>query len=189
VHLTWRADDGTLGRFRDRSRDETLTYDEVGCSLGELPPGYRHGRDTVTLGSGDAAFAAGSDGLRHWACHRAARIRVFPDPAPLAVGTTVALAIGFSTFRVLAACRIVRVVDEPDRFGFAYGTLPSHPEAGEEAFLVERDGDAVTFTISVFWRPADFVACLGGPVTHRVQRRATDAYMRGLTAHVERSTR
>ena len=38
-------------------------------------------------------------------------------------------------------CRVVYVVDEPDRRGFAYGTLPGHPESGEELFLVRYDPD------------------------------------------------
>jgi uncharacterized protein (UPF0548 family) len=29
-------------------------------------------------------------------------------------------------------CRVVYVVDEPRRAGFAYGTLPGHPEIGGE---------------------------------------------------------
>jgi uncharacterized protein (UPF0548 family) len=29
-------------------------------------------------------------------------------------------------------CRVVYVLDEPERRGFAYGTLPGHPESGEE---------------------------------------------------------
>eukprot|EP00913_Durusdinium_trenchii_P005672 g5290.t1 len=41
----------------------------------------------------------------------------------------------------LHACRIVEVVDEADRRGFAYGTLPAHGETGEECFLVERLAD------------------------------------------------
>ena len=45
-------------------------------------------------------------------------------------------------------CRVASVVDEPNRFGFAYGTLPIHPEQGEQSFIVERDeGGKVTFTL------------------------------------------
>ena len=33
---------------------------------------------------------------------------------------------------VRAPCRVVYVVDEPDRRGFAYGTLPGHPEIDGE---------------------------------------------------------
>ncbi|HEV8560641.1 MAG TPA: DUF1990 family protein [Actinophytocola sp.] len=37
--------------------------------------------------------------------------------------------------------RVVHVVEEEHRRGFAYGTLPGHPECGEEAFLLERHAD------------------------------------------------
>lgn len=187
MHLTWRADEGTLASFRARAATESLTYPEVGRSMGELPAGYTHGVETVALGTGDAAFAAGAEGLREWVCHRAAGIRVAPSTPPLVPDTVVGQAISIAGVWILAACRIVAVVDEPDRFGFAYGTLRSHPEVGEEAFVVARTGDAVTFTISVFWRPGDPIAKLGGPITHQVQRRATRTYLRGMAEHVARS--
>jgi uncharacterized protein (UPF0548 family) len=40
--------------------------------------------------------------------------------------------------------RVVAVADEPDRCGFAYGTLPGHAVCGEEAFVVARDEAALT---------------------------------------------
>jgi uncharacterized protein (UPF0548 family) len=190
VHLTWRADDGTLTSFRARAAAESLSYEEVGGTLGaDLPAGYRHGRESVEIGTGAAAFTAAADGLRRWACHRAIGVRVWPIDAPLDEGTTVALALPVGPLAILAACRIVAVIDEPNRFGFAYGTLRSHPEVGEEAFVLHRDGDTVTFTITVFWRPGDPVVRLGGPLTHRVQRRATLGYLRGLASHVRSATR
>ena len=36
----------------------------------------------------------------------------------------------------IVPCRIVWVVDEPDAFGFGYGTLRGHPDEGEESFVV-----------------------------------------------------
>jgi uncharacterized protein (UPF0548 family) len=73
------------------------------------------------------------------------------------------------------------VVDEPNRYGFAYGTLPHHPEQGEEAFLVEQDdrGD-VNFVIEVFSRPRHPLARLGKPVSRLVQKRTTRRYLRGM---------
>jgi uncharacterized protein (UPF0548 family) len=42
------------------------------------------------------------------------------------------------------------VTDEADRFGFACGSLPGHPERGEEAFHIRRYPDGVvTFDIGV----------------------------------------
>lgn len=65
--------------------------------------------------------------------------------------------------------------------GFAYGTLPGHPETGEEAFVVERNGEGdVRFTITAFSRPRALLARLGGPVTKAVKARATRRYLRGL---------
>jgi uncharacterized protein (UPF0548 family) len=190
VHVTWRADDGTLAKFRARALSEPLSYAEVGRSLDpDLPAGYGQGRDVVTLGADSSTLAAGADGLRHWVCHEAIGVRVWPRSAPLTEGTTVALALPIAGLWILAASRIVRVIDEPDRFGFAYGTLRSHPEVGEEAFVVQRDGDEVTFTITVFWRPADAVVRVGGPVTRHVQRRATLGYLDGLARHVRDGTR
>ena len=42
---------------------------------------------------------------------------------------------------IVAPCRVVYVTTEPGQFGFAYGTLQGHPEHGEEAFHVTKQGD------------------------------------------------
>jgi uncharacterized protein (UPF0548 family) len=73
----------------------------------------------------------------------------------------------------LNACRIVHVVDEPRRFGFAYGTLPDHVESGEERFIVEwnQDDDTVWYDILAFSRPNHFLTRLGYPLVRRLQKR------------------
>lgn len=87
--------------------------------------------------------------------------------------------------RVVAPCRIVYVTDEVDRFGFAHGSLPGHPERGEEAFHVGRDADGVvTFDVVAFSRPADWKARIGSPVTRAVQRRVTKGYLEGVLQYV-----
>ena len=74
-----------------------------------------------------------------------------------------------------------RVVDEPDRYGFAYGTLPSHPEEGEEHFLVTRAASGtVRFDVVAFSRPHDLLTKLGGPLPPRLQARATRRYLAGM---------
>jgi len=55
------------------------------------------------------------------------------------------------------------VVDEPRRRGFAYGTLPGHPERGEEAFLItHHDDGTVTFAITAFCAPGSPLARAAG---------------------------
>ncbi|WP_235928879.1 DUF1990 family protein [Marisediminicola senii] len=70
-------------------------------------------------------------------------------------GDTATLTIRFLGIPVTAPVRVVYVIDEPNRKGFAYGTLRGHPESGEEAFVVERTDDgSVWLTISAFSRPS-----------------------------------
>ena len=49
--------------------------------------------------------------------------------------------------------------------GFAYGTLPGHPENGEEAFVVSMSPDQVVrFEIQAFSRPGGPLVRLVGPI-------------------------
>ncbi len=188
MHLTRRVDPDRLHEFLSSRLDAPLSYPEVGSSLGTLPIGYRHDSYVMRLGDGDASYRRAVQGLVEWRPHRAAGVLVYPHDAPLTTGTTVALALPLVGVHALAACRIVAVVREGSRFGFAYGTVAGHPERGEEAFVVERDGDAVRFRITAVSKPADPLARIGSPVTRLVQRRVTRAYLEGLRAFVADSS-
>jgi uncharacterized protein (UPF0548 family) len=181
-----RPDAEHLSHFLARQRTAPLTYDEEGATLGDdLPTGYHHDRSSIELGTGDAVWARATTGIDRWEAPAAAGITIVPADAPIAVGTTVAILTRLGPLHVLAACRIVAVVDEADRYGFAYGTLPAHPEEGEELFVVTRDADGVVrFEITAFSRPHDLLTRLGGPVARRVQRRAMQQYLEGMRAFV-----
>ena len=71
----------------------------------------------------------------HWGMQRGSGLRVQPSSELVTAGTVVVVKIGF----LKAPCRVVYVVDEPHVRGFAYGTLPGHPESGEERFVVRHD--------------------------------------------------
>jgi uncharacterized protein (UPF0548 family) len=184
VHVVRHLDAQRLEAYRQTMLDARLSYDEIGATFGVRPAGYRHADDCLVLGTGDPTFERAVLGLRDWRAHRGTGITVVPDAAPIAVGTTVALALPLLGVHTLAACRIVAVVDDVTRFGFAYGTLTGHPERGEEAFVVERDGDIVRFRISAFSREADVLARLGAPVARLIQGRVTRAYLTALRTFV-----
>jgi uncharacterized protein (UPF0548 family) len=57
-------------------------------------------------------------------------------------------------FTVVEPVEVVSVVDEQDRVGFSYRTLPGHPVRGEEAFIVHREGEEVRFTVRSLTRAA-----------------------------------
>jgi uncharacterized protein (UPF0548 family) len=161
------------------------TYTEVGTTGGTAPPGYRSDRRTARLGRGEQTYLRAVQGLRRWAPHHGAGIRLCPDNPDLEVGVTVVQAIGFPGFTVIAACRIVSVVEEADTFGFAYRTLPAHPEQGEESFTVSTDADgAVDFVICAFSRPRHPLARLGAPVSRRIQVGVTGRYLEGMRGAV-----
>jgi uncharacterized protein (UPF0548 family) len=76
---------------------------------------------------------------------------------------------------------VVYVVDAVDQFGFAYGTLPGHPEMGEVAFTVSRNSaEEIGFRVLSFSRTVDPLARLGAPVTRWVQKRVTRRYLTAL---------
>ena len=74
------------------------------------------------------------------------------------------------------------MIDEPDRQGFTYGTLPGHPESGIEQFTVTRTATGlVRVHLDAVSRPATWYARLGAPVTRLAQEIATRRYLRALS--------
>src|SRR4051812_25686023 len=140
----------------------------------------------MTLSARPDGFELAVAGIQAWVPHLRAGLRVEPRDPP-AESATVAVAARVGPLTAVAVCRIVSVVDEPDRYGFAYGTLPGHPERGEEALLVERQDSGVMFKIVAFSKPAELLARLGGPVTRRIQQAATKRYLDGLVGFVTSS--
>jgi uncharacterized protein (UPF0548 family) len=166
----------------ERARASQLTYASVGATRdGVLPQGFHHDRAQLRLGDG-SSFGRAREGLLRWQAHIGAGARVHPADPP-AEGATVLVTIALGPLQAIVPCRVLYVDDEPDRFAFAYGTLPGHPERGEEAFAVERDGGDTVFRIVAFSRPADLLTRLGSPVPRRVQRHFTRRYLRALAAY------
>jgi len=165
-----------------RMAGENLTYTGPGARAGDPGlPGYRYGEYVEQLGSADLVWERAKEALRRWEQHHHAGAAVAPVGAPLAVGTDVIVTIKLGPAFVLAPCRVVSVADEEDRFGFAYVTLPGHPEDGEEAFHLERaDDGGVVFRVQVVSRPALPLLRLGGPVTALTQRVVAKRYLAGI---------
>lgn len=159
-----------------------FTYAEVGATReAPLPSGYQHVHRDVEIGSGRADFDRASAALLSWRMHRESGLTV-RSHGPATPGMPVVIGIGVGRLRLTAPCRVVYRVDQPDRCGFAYGTLPGHPESGEEAFVVHLTaGGRVRFRITAFSRPATVPARLGGPLTRLAQEYTTHRYVRAMT--------
>jgi uncharacterized protein (UPF0548 family) len=167
--------------LESRLRQAELTYSETGQTSGILPPGYHHLRRHAVIGSGTAVFADAVKMLFSWQVHLRAGLRVSPSSAIAEPGAVVVLGLGAGPIQTRAPCRVVYATSQPGRQGFAYGTLPGHPECGEEAFIVEQyDDGTVTFAITAFSRPATLAAKAAGPVGRAIQRHITTRYLRSL---------
>jgi uncharacterized protein (UPF0548 family) len=166
------------------------TYPEVGATLaGQAPTGLRRARAEIRLGHGSDTFSLAVVGLRGWAAHGLAGVTVFPRNVAIRTGETVIVTVGTPFLALAAPCRIVGVVDAPGRWGFAYGTLPDHPEQGEESFVVTMSEDeSVRFTITSLSRPGDPLVRMAGPLARSAQAFATKGYLRSLRRYVDRET-
>jgi uncharacterized protein (UPF0548 family) len=165
--------DLALAAFRLKQSRLPFSYPHVGCTqLESRPAGYDADRTRVKLGTGLDVFDAACDAIRNWRQFPASWTRIDPPDATIAVGTVVAMVARVYGLVTVNACRIVNVIDEPNRFGFTYGTLPGHVEQGEERFLVERtsDGD-VWYTILAYSRPRHWLARVGYPLARIQQAR------------------
>jgi uncharacterized protein (UPF0548 family) len=178
-----RPSEAWLRDLAERERDRPFTYDAVGATAtGQVPDGFRHDHWSVELGRGDEAFERATAGLQHWLPQRGSGLAVAADGL-VEPGKVVAMAAPVGIGHAVATCRVVYVEAETDRYAWAYGSLPIHPESGEERFAVVRHGDVTTFEVDVFWKPRDPLARLAPPVARRLQARATRRYLEAMVAN------
>lgn len=152
-----------------------LTYTEVGATADRLPAGYRHVRMEELIGSGRARFERAAEAVMRYGMLRGAGLRVTATAEPAEPGADVLGRLG----PFVAPCRVVYVIDEPDRRGFAYGSLPGHAVLGEELFAVRYDPSdgGVYAQVVAFSRPATWWSRLGAPALRVIQRIVTRRYL------------
>lgn len=157
------------------SQHLALSYTPVG--IVSNPPSRFDRDDTrAIIGRGKAEFELARAALMDWKQFEVGWAELFPKRAPIEPGTVVVLLVHHLGFWSLNAARIVYRVGEAgleSRFGFAYGTLTTHAEMGEEIFEVSLDpasGD-VTYGIHAVSRPRAPLARLGYPIARMLQAR------------------
>jgi uncharacterized protein (UPF0548 family) len=156
---------------------QSFTYLPVGGTRGtSYPEGFHHVRTDAQIGYGEVAFRTASEVLMTWRMHAGAGLRVAASSPRVHEGAVVLCRLG--PLRI--PCRVVWVLDEPDAQGFGYGTLPGHPEAGEEAFVVSRRAGDVRLTVSAYSRPGLLATRLAGPVGRWGQRLMLGRYAAAL---------
>lgn len=164
-------------RLRDLAGRQ-LTYDEVGATAGPMPSGYRHVVASRRIGTGRARFEQASGAVLGYGMLRGAGVRVQATAPVAEIGADVLGRLG----PFAAPCRVVYVIEEPDRRGFAYGSLPGHAVRGEEMFAVRYDpaDGGVYAEVAAFSRPAAWWSRLGSPVLALAQKVVTRRYLHAV---------
>ena len=177
VALRRPSDEKLIGIWEEQS-SLPITYKNAGMTRGGSHRGYRQHRDSISLPTG--SFKSARDHLRAWGAQRGAGFGVYPE-RPVAQGMAVLVYGRLGKLYTSVCCRVIYIIDDPDRWGFAYGTLPHHVARGEESFVVSKDPeDNVTFTVESLSRPASPIALLGAPVANVIQNKITRRYLEAV---------
>lgn len=201
---------GPLRRAGWVEPERGLNYAAIGATATESvlsypPEGFRPTQSHHRIGSGAVRFDLAGRELMTWGALRRAGIEVRDiavepgrsasaakrartalgsgrpdDGAPwVSPGMTATLVVG-GPRAPEAPVKVVWVVDEPGRIGFAYGSRPGHPLQSEHLLLLEHaEDDSVWLTCRSIARPAGRRWL---PSAIRFGRQQRDAERRMLTA-------
>lgn len=149
-----------------------FSYPEVGATRTEAPAAYQVDRERFLLGNGPGVFERAKQAVRQWKMFEMGWLELCWSDARVDPGSTVAVLAYHLGFWSLHVARIVYVIDEPSKYGFAYGTLAEHAESGEEWFGVEhREDGSVWYEVLAFSRERHLLAKIGYPFTRSLQRK------------------
>ncbi|MEQ1743842.1 MAG: DUF1990 domain-containing protein [Saprospiraceae bacterium] len=176
--------------FLEAEKDCPFSYADIGKTLfNEHVAGFDNDLNSIELGSGEAVWAAAKEAVRQWKMFPGGWASVSPEAVPIQEGRVVAMLARVLGLWWLNSCRIVYVLDEANRFGFAYGTLPGHAECGEELFLVEKTDDGrVRYTLRAFSRPRHWMARMGYPLARVYQRKFVRDSKQSVFTFVKKAT-
>ena len=172
MFLLARPTPADIDRFLSDAHRSVFTYADIGATETKIPPGYVMDHNRIEFGR-NCEWETAKRAITDWKMFDFGWVALCSSTTPIEPGQTVAILISHFGFYSLNAARIVYTIDEPSRFGFAYGTLADHGESGEERFLVTRDPETgrVWYELKAFSRPNHIMAKLGYPLVRSLQKR------------------
>ncbi len=161
-----------LDSFLKEQKPLPYSYREIGQTTSGQVANYDNDHNSILLGKGENVWLNAKNAIDNWQQFPADWTQIYPNTTPLKKGEVVAV-----LFRVLGlwwtnSARIVYTFDEPNRYGFAYGTLPGHIEKGEEVFWIEKDTEGnIYYHIKAFSTPSLWLVRLAYPFARWNQKR------------------
>ena len=187
--LLQKPSDLQVRAFITDQQQSSFSYGPLEITRNSAISGFTVDHNRVQLGSGAPDFDAAVRAIRQWKMFDLGWVHLFFDNTPIEPGATVAVVIRHLGFWSMNACRIVYVVEEQERYGFAYGTLTEHAERGEERFMVEwnHEDDTVWYDLLAFSKPGP-MASMGYPYTRRLQKRFAQDSVKAMKKAVSMPT-
>jgi uncharacterized protein (UPF0548 family) len=152
------------GQVTLRLMTRDLNYESVGATRpieqtwADESSGFLRYERRVLIGYGSGRWETVADEVLDWGVKTRSgfTVRSVTGDNPRAQdGEDYLLTARIGPFTLHEPVRVVAVVEQSDRSGFAYGTLEGHPVSGEEAFIVHRTPDgAIWLTLRSLTRPA-----------------------------------
>lgn len=172
MFLISKPTDAAISAFLAKIANSTFSYSDVGATNGEPPRGFNVDHNRIVIGRGLDDLEKAKDAIRSWKMFDFDWVKLVRTDTPIEECREVAMIVRHFGFYSMSSARIVYVIDEPSRFGFAYGTLTEHVEMGEERFSVEFDAETedVWYDLLAFSQPNAFLAKLGYPISRYLQR-------------------
>lgn len=163
----------TIESYLAYSRKALFNYKErLQTKSDESVKGYDNDHHFEQVGKGEQDWENAKEVLLSWKHFPSKWTKIYDFNESVEVGNEVAVTFLLFGIWWINSARVVYKIDEPNRFGFAYGTLEGHVESGEEIFLLERDADGhVFYHIKAFSKPAYWFVRLGYPLARRYQKK------------------
>jgi len=112
--------DDRIRRILADQKSSPFSYGNTGASRTLLPAEYDVQRDRFLLGEGSRVFYKAKEAAQQWRMFDIDWVRLYRPATRVAAKDTVAILVGRFGVWMVNLCRIVYVIDEPRRYGFAY---------------------------------------------------------------------
>ena len=173
MFVATRPTSRAIDRFLRDSRTLPFSYQPTGLTQG-VATGYDVDEMVLPIGRGAQDFDRAKAALAAWKHFDIGWLQAIPSSPVPEAGTVVAVVIRHFGFWSLNGARVVYVVGDRQsttRFGFAYGTLVNHAEAGEELFevFVDPSTEDVMYRIRAASRPRSPLTYIGYPLVRMLQ--------------------
>jgi uncharacterized protein (UPF0548 family) len=169
-----RPDNHCISALTDLHRQPALTYSQIGwTNRSECPVGFAKNQCDAVIGNGEHDFRRAKTAIQKYDMLRLDWMQPILAENPIVDRSMVCTISQKLMVYSLNINRVVYVDDQnPNRFGFGFGTTAHHLIIGEERFTIHLDessGD-VTYEIFSFSRPRLLFFRLAPPWFRHLQR-------------------